>query len=124
MKLEYLSEGSADCPLIRIYDFNTSEARELHDVLIDLAKGKMIQVVLQDLPFIVSVQGCSLTLSANETNIGISLSSDLDFECQLTNESWMVVADLAAPFLNDTNGYQWLDETGKISLLLSPSGRW
>lgn len=32
MKLEYLHNGSADCPLIRLYEFTTGEVMKLKEI--------------------------------------------------------------------------------------------
>jgi len=124
MKLEYIPEGSSDSPLIRLYEFDTSEANEFHGLLTSLANKELNQVALKDFPFIIPVQGCSLKLIAVEIDKGISWLNYNNFECLLTIDNWSIVADLVVPFLDDTKGYQWLDETGEISLLLSPSGEW
>ncbi|MFH2064213.1 MAG: hypothetical protein ABIK15_03310 [Pseudomonadota bacterium] len=124
MKLEYIPEGSTDCPLIRLYEFESSEAKEFHGLLTRLANGELNQVALHDLPFIAAIQECSLNLIADENNKGISLINDNNFECLLTVDNWSIVADLVVPFFDGTKGFQWLDETGEISLLLSPSGKW
>ena len=124
MKLEYLHEGSSDCPLIRIYKFQTKEIEKLHGMISDLAKGKKHSVVLDDLSFINPIEGCSLIFLVSKKDEGIALSKDLKFRCLLTSDSWMRVAELLTTFKGDLNGYQWLDETGVVSLLLSSNGKW
>ena len=39
MKLEFLANGSPDCPLIRIYEFNSKEAYKLRRIALQLAKA-------------------------------------------------------------------------------------
>ena len=41
MKLEYLAEGSRDCPLFRLYEFNQAEARTLRNLAKSLATGEL-----------------------------------------------------------------------------------
>jgi hypothetical protein len=52
MKIDYLTDGSPDCPILRLYDFDTSEAENLQAVLAELAEGKINSVALKELPFI------------------------------------------------------------------------
>jgi len=49
------------------------------------------------------------------------------FDCVLTLEGRAEVADLTEPFCEAGDideQYQWLNADGKVSLLLSPIGRW
>jgi len=124
MKIEYIHEGSSDCPLIRIYAFKNDEIDNLYSIISGLAEGKYNSATLHDLPFMNSIENCRLTFYVNEDDKGIALSQDNNFECRLTRDSWFRVMDLVAPFKNDINGFQWLDEEGPVSLLLSKDGRW
>jgi hypothetical protein len=62
MKIEYLHEGSADCPLIRVYGDDAAAAAELHRAIGRLADGTATQVAAHELPGFQSVGGCALTL--------------------------------------------------------------
>jgi len=44
----------------------------------------------------------------------------------LSQETWEQIAGLIESFCKSggLSGYQWLDETSDISLLLSPDGSW
>jgi hypothetical protein len=62
---------------------------------------------------------------------GVAGVNGSNFECILTDEKWRELADLVFPFADDEamsaepgSKHQWLDETGDVSLLLSPSGTW
>jgi len=61
MRLEYLSEGSPDCPLLRLYDFSPPEAQQLYRVLRALTRGALIESTIHQLPFVEPVGGCRLT---------------------------------------------------------------
>src|SRR5437867_3317880 len=39
MKLEFLADGSQDCPLIRLYDFDFEEAVSLRQIVASLSDG-------------------------------------------------------------------------------------
>ena len=50
MWLEYLPDGSPDCPLIRLYNFTMSEARGLWDGVSVLAFGRTQRLTVHELP--------------------------------------------------------------------------
>lgn len=127
MKLEFLESGSADCPLIRLYGFDIPEACRLMALFRSLADGSQQHIRLHETFGIEAVQGCQLGLRLGSRDRGIEETSPKSFECVLTSEGWSEVADLTQPFCEtpDTGEHhQWLNEDGKISLLLSPTGRW
>ncbi len=127
MKLDYLPDGSLDCPLIRLYDFGTSEAVKLYVYFYNLANGSSIKLALHQLDFIESIDDCRLDFVVAGRDRGI-IKTDIanQFICVLDQESWKSVEDLIEPFCRDARSgyYQWLDETSDISLLFSPSGYW
>ena len=127
MKLEFLESGSPDCPLIRLYDFDNPAALWLTASIRALAGGPTQHIPLHDQSGINPVQGCQLDLRLGSHNGGIVQTSPNAFECVLTSEGWAKVADLIEPFCRTEDGkeqYQWLNEDGPISLLLSQTGRW
>jgi len=127
MKLEHLPDGSTDCPLIRIYDFTVSEATALQAKVTGLGEGSSDSVVVHDLPFVTSIDDCQLLLVVADRDQGVvTVDSARRFTCGLTRASWKSVVGLMGPFSlpEGSNGYQWLDETSDISLLLSPDGLW
>lgn len=126
MKLEYLADGSDDCPLIRLYDFDRVEAVWLREIFDSLAHGSRQRISLHDEPRIEAIGGCQLELRLGRRGIGIPKSKRMRFECTLSPEGWADVASLMDPFCETehVNVYQWLNEQGEVSLLLSPNGKW
>ena len=123
MKAEYLPYGSPDCPILRLYDFEAAEARDLMALCLSLADGS---AQCADLPA-EAVNGCRLTLRVGYRNEGLAPTGETGrFECVLTPDEWRGVAELTAPFCEEQEGqcYQWLDESSPVSLLLSPTGYW
>ncbi len=127
MKLEYLPDGSIDCPLLRLYEFTETETAELRAKVAELAQGSSISIALHDLNFVTPIGDCELILIVADDDQGI-LASDSDslFMCMLSQETWEQIAGLIESFSKSggLSGYQWLDETSDISLLLSPDGTW
>jgi len=127
MRLEYLPDGSLDCPLIRLYDFDAAAATRLLRLVISLSDGSVGRIILDERQEITVVDGCKLALVAAGSDYGVvKMESSNQFECVLTPASWANVAGLIEPFCEPgaSNGFQWLDETSGISLLLSVDGLW
>ena len=125
MKIEYLPDGSDDCPLIRLYDFAQPEIAELFAALSALASGERLSVAVDGLAGVESISECRLTLSSGSRDIGVvRIDAPASFECGLRPEAWDNVADLIEPFLNGARGYQWLVTLGDAQLLLSIDGQW
>ena len=127
MKLEYIADGSPYCPLIRLYEFTDIETSGLRTKVAELAQGSSISIALHDLNFVTPIGDCELILIVADDDQGI-LASDSDslFMCMLSQETWEQIAGLIESFCKSggLSGYQWLDETSDISLLLSPDGSW
>jgi hypothetical protein len=125
VRLEYLSDGSPDCPLIRLFDFAPAEAAWLGSAMTDLATGRAERVAVHELAFIEPVGGCELVLSVRAWHQGVVRVGAAAFECGLPASAWANVAGLVEPFAAGSGGYQWLSVVpGEASLLLSVSGQW
>jgi hypothetical protein len=127
VKLEFLESGSPDCPLIRLYGFGNPAALKLMALFRALADGSQQAIRLHDQLGVEAISGCQLDLRLGSRDRGIEQTSPMAFECVLTPEGWAEVADLTEPFCQTGDigeHYQWLNEDGKVSLLLSPTGRW
>ncbi len=125
MELEFLPDGSDDCPLIRAYGFSPEEAAGLVDALYALAAGRRATVAVHELPGVEAVAGCRLVLRAGPRDRGVvQLHGAASFECVLSPDGWDNVAGLAEPFAEGGGGYQWLVTSGDATWLLSRSGQW
>lgn len=126
MKLEYVTDGPNDSGLIRLYDYVSSEVQELRKLTGELASGSRQRISLNEEIWVVAVGGCKLILRRGERNSGVrQLGSALDFECELSADGWNNVEGLLEPFCTSSStGFQWLTNQGKISFLISLSGKW
>jgi hypothetical protein len=126
MKLEYLARGSADCPLIRLYDFTPVEAGKLHAAIADLTRGSCEEVEIHRQPWIEPLRSCSLSFGVCARDQGLLLKSPpANFECRFTAGTWDNVAGLVEPFTEGAIGFQWLAGIlGAGRLLLSVDGFW
>ncbi len=125
MKLEYLADGSPDCPLIRLYDFTPAEAGQLLANVAELASGVTNRVEVHQLPFVEPIRECRLALVRKDWDQAVVKVGSSNFECGLTAGTWDNVVGRIEPFAASGRGYQWLAGTpGEASVLLSPSGQW
>jgi hypothetical protein len=129
MKIEFLETGSLDCPLIRLFAFDTSDLIKLKQSLEKLIGGKLNSFQLDEEDFVASINKCSLLFEKGKADQGIVKDKKIGkFFCILTNQSYQRIVDLLEPFCSEPvqkGGYfQWLDETSNISLLLSLTGTW
>lgn len=124
MQLDYLHEGSADCPLLRWFDFSPTEVCAFRDLLVRLAKDADPTAV-HDLPFIRPLGGCRLILSGGAWDQGVMCGADGAFRCQLTTSTWEDDVGLLEPFCEEGSGYQWRPcGSGTVRLLFSRDGTW
>ena len=124
MRLEFLSSGALECPLLRLFDFNLEEARQLFGVFEGLGSTGCRHIDLNGLPYIQGVNGCRLVLIHGEADLGIEETAE-GFICRLSGRAWREIAELTLPFCEpQARGYQWLTRSGDISLLLSVNGQW
>jgi hypothetical protein len=125
VKLEYLPDGSSECPLIRLYEFDQSEARQLRQLVKSMVSGDLQVVALQNEVWVDPVGGCCLSLRRGNRDQGIRQARTLQFECVPSPDGWSNVEGLIEPFCqSQTFGFQWLTHDGGIGLLISRSGQW
>jgi hypothetical protein len=127
MRLEYLPDGSPDCPLIRLYDFDHRTVSVFRRLVAELGNGSRRALIVHDLPDVEAVGGCQLVLEVGKRNLGVIPSrSSNSFSCILTESGWENVAYLMEPFCEpgQAGAFQWLSDEGEIPLLLSVDGQW
>jgi len=129
MKVEYLPDGSPDCPLVRLYGFTTDDAISLHRVCCLLAEGATAQIVLTDQDWVEAVGDVSVVLRAENREGGMSESGPGEFSWVLNASSWGRVAGLVEPFAQQhRGGFQWLDDATRagdgLPVLMSFTGQW
>ena len=125
MKLEYIADGAIDTPLIRLYDFGTNEAVELHRRVSGLGAGRLEHIALHDAQAVEAVDGCRLVLRVGSRDEGVARLND-GFLCTLTPSTWRQVAARVQWFCEgaEPNTFQYLDDTSEITLVLSIDGGW
>lgn len=117
MRTAFFRDGSPDCPLVAIADFEPAEVVTLRSEVMSLASGESTSAVLEG--------DVHLTLQVGKRDIGILNRGTSRLVCVLRPLAWEQVADLLEPFTEPgQQGFQWLDQTGDVKLLISRTGKW
>ncbi len=126
MKIEFLADGRADCPLIRLFEFELADIEKLRAACHDLAERRIDEFVLHDQPWVTSVGGCRFVWCARAHDVGVMLpSSGAPFVLEFSDEGWREIEDKLLPFLwTSQNRFNWLTNEGDVEVLFSHSGTW
>ncbi len=140
MELEFLPDGSTDCPLLILSPSVPEEAKLLYNAINEMisvpaANLDVTTLDIHTLPFISPIEDCKLTAQIGEDDLGVIPINTLEvflsetrnhFNWKLTLKSWNFVLALLHSFTipDSVGGYQWLDETSQISVLISRYYRW
>ena len=130
MKIEYLPEGAAECPLVRLYGLDLRSFVDLREITRHLGNSSNRSYDLNCRRGFHLVNLNSFTLN-NFGNMGTTFRNGI-FTWELQRSQWHVVSMLIEPFIDepvDGNSYQWLSGpdavdplcTGDIAVLLSHS---
>ncbi len=92
MKLEFLESGSSDCPLIRLYAFDSTEVLHLRAILRSFSNGTCDRYDLHGDRDIEALGGCRLSLHLQGKDLGIVRRDQFTFDCVFTKESWSDVS--------------------------------
>ena len=125
IQLEYLHDGSEDCPLIRLFGYEGSDVLSLRDLCLALAAGRVAEAALDQSEFVCALEGCRLVLRAGRSNRGVRTPKPGEpFVMECSDEGWLEVAEQVASFVDCSGGHQWLTEEGDINVLISRNGLW
>lgn len=126
MKIEFIPDGSDDCPLVRLSNFDHMEARSFVESVDLLVRRRLSEVRLDQATYVEAVGGCRLCLTVGGKDRGVVQTSTGTFEWTLTRDGWIDVCCLAKPFFYGklVGRFQWLSEHSDISVLFSPDGNW
>lgn len=98
MKLEYLSEGSPDCPLIRIFGASRTEFSRLRSAVLLLNRGELISKGVHELEGFHLLNFGQLTMTASDKASGVKRARVDSFNWLNSRSQWALVAGLLEPF--------------------------
>jgi hypothetical protein len=124
MEIRYLKEGSPDCPILQMH----GDQIEAYDLLITeigkLVNGENGKLDITSLKNFTGKSDTKLIFTVSVTDIGVITNDEVTFTCCLRKHSWSQVIEKLIILKRPTHGYNWLDETSNISLLLSKETSW
>lgn len=136
MKLEFLNDLSdggkygevISDNLIRLYDFDCTEAKMLMQLIQENLLNKRNNLDLNEIHFIEALN-CKLLLKVSTLNTGIVHLENDQFVCLMNAESYKHMVSNIEPFTEgELNGFNWLDDLvdndNQIDFLFSPGGGW
>ena len=130
MKIEYLADGSPECPLPRIFGADPSGAVYLTEAFGQLADGLTEMIAVHELPGIEPIGECRFIARVGDEDRGLQASRAPGlYDMVLTPPGWDQVTGLVEPFCEPAHGdthFQWLSESGEVKLLITTSetGEW
>jgi hypothetical protein len=137
MKVEYIGEGSHDCPLIAIFGTSTADFARLRAAAEGLANGSFTKSELQEFEGFHLVNIRSFTMAAGQGSEGLYHRDGASFLWVLPGEKWKIVSGLIEPFTRWRSGspvHQWLYggearlglNSSEISIVISnsPTPQW
>lgn len=126
MKLDYINNiNTYGENVVRLYDFNMSQAEKFSEVLQQTIIKDKKQLDLASVDFI-EARNCSLILRISDEDTGMLTEDKIHFFCDLTMKGYEKMVALLEPFCKrETKGYQWLyDIDNETDFLFSPGGTW
>jgi hypothetical protein len=127
MKLELFQDG-LERPVILLYAGSTVEVDALRREVRSVADSQVEQVVVHQLPFVMSIDGCSLIAVASDRDVGILRAQDLPvFTWALQPSSWDNVEGLLEPFSEPSpieERFQYLNPAEGPEVIYSTGRYW
>ena len=123
MEIDYLENiDGHEQNIVRLYNFNKTEAILFRDLLIDTVIIKKQKLNLAEVDFI-TPRNCNLIFGLFKTDEGILTKDNQTFFCVLTIEGFTNMIKLIEPFCKkESRGFQYLyDIDNPIDLLFCPS---
>ena len=127
MKIEYLKEGSDDCPIIRMFGNETESIKLLMEYVARLSKGIIKNKIINEIEGFEGIDQCQIDMQLSKESRGLIEKKGNLFKCVLSQSGWQSVYELLGSFSGENNiCFQWIDETSNISWLVSrhENGEW
>ncbi len=126
MQLDYIENiNEFDESLIRLYDFDSSEAQLFKELIEEAIIKKNMKVNLAAIDFI-EPRNCNMIMGIGKEDEGILSRDQKTFFCILTKETYENIVKLIQPFCEkETKAHQILyDIDNPIDFLFAPAGTW
>ena len=124
MEIEYFPETN----VLLIYGHEPKVVLSFREQIEALAEERILSCAIHELRGFRAIAGCQLFAVRSNTDQGISLKQEPNtFECRLRPNTWKNITGLLEPFTDGSYfaaSHQYLDESGKIRLIISGCRGW
>jgi hypothetical protein len=112
--------------MILLYGGGPQEVALLRNTIRTLSRSVGCEFVLNDLPFIQSVEKCRLHAACANEDLGVVTKARADFEWRLRPESWLQVDGQLEPFCEQKSGvfFQYLNPGSGPEIIYSTAREW
>ena len=128
MKIEYIPDGSRDCPLILIHGSDVNAIISLRQACFNLANGQTQFFAVHDLPGIEREASCKLVAYSGRRDLGVLRTARKpdSFRWELTATPWLNVEGLLEPFCipQSEHRHQYLDDSSGMPVIISTDRSW
>jgi hypothetical protein len=128
MRIEFLPDGSQDCPAILFHGCPSAGAQALINAFRSLAEGRETEVALHRLPDLTPVGDIQVFATNADGCAGIQQLSALVFRWRQDREGWLEAAELAEPVVHsdasEGTSFQYLERNGKVNVIFSTDRAW
>jgi hypothetical protein len=126
MKIEFFEDGLDGGPLILLYGGAPDEVTQLRTAVQLLSRDIGAHLVLNNLPFVQSVDQCRLGITCANNDLGVMDNGRADFDWILASESWLTVGEQLEPFCVHRAGvfFQYLNPGRGPEIIYSTAREW
>jgi hypothetical protein len=125
MWIEFLPDGSPDCPAILFYGCPSAGAEAVISTFTALAESPATEVALHQLSDLTPVGDIQLFATNTKGRSGVQQLSALVFGWRKDTEGWLEAAELAESVArSDGRRFQYLERSGKINVIFSTHRAW
>jgi hypothetical protein len=128
MRIEFLPDGSHDCPAILLHGCPSAGAEALINTFRSLAEGQQTELALHQLPNLTTVGDIQVFATNANGTAGVQQLSALVFRWRQDREGWLEVAELAEPVAHgdprEGTRFQYLERNGKVNVIISTHRAW
>jgi hypothetical protein len=126
MKLELLTDGTPECPLVRLFEYQLKEVNLLRDICNKLVDGHLSEIALNEEPWVKPIAGCRFIWRVSPRDVGVRLPPPGEpLVLEYSDEAWREVEEKLSRFADvHSSGFNWLTMEGDVQVLFSVDGKW
>jgi hypothetical protein len=128
VRIEFVPDGSQDCPAILFHGCPSAGAETLINAVRSLAEGPETEVALHQLPDLTPVGDVQVFATNANGRAGVEQLSALAFRWRQDRDGWLQTAELAEPVVcgdgSEGTRFQYRERNGKFHVIFSTDRRW